>query len=129
MNLKDLKFTLLISGVLIFSQRFVQAEYPAEYSTWQTCRSSADCTISKDPCENYVGVNKNHFLEYTRWSEKELWHCRAHADNGINQDTRILCLDAVCRVGRLTGTRTVGPDEITAIEDVYKSRSKNGGIK
>ena len=125
MLLKDLTFALIISGSLVSGQSIARAEYPADFSKWQACQSSADCTISKDPCENIVGVNKNYFREYTSWSEKELWHCRALADNGMNHDTRILCLDSVCRVGRLTGTRTVSPDEIKAIESIYKSRRKN----
>ena len=127
MNLKNLKFALLVSGFLISGQSIVHAEYPADFSRWQACQSSEDCTISKDPCENNVGVNKNHFQEYTSWSEKELWHCRALTDNGMSQDTRILCLDSVCRVGRLTGTRTISAEEIKAIENIYKSRRKNSG--
>jgi len=124
MNLKDLKFTLLVSSFLMLSQSIGQAEYPADLSKWQACRSSEDCTISKDPCEKYVGVNKDYFLEYTRWSEKELWHCRALADKDMSQETQLLCLDFVCRVGRLTGTRIVSPEEVKAIDTIYKSKRK-----
>jgi hypothetical protein len=125
MNLKNLKFTLLISSFLILSQSIGQAEYPADFSRWQECRSSEDCTISKDPCENYVGVNRFNFQEYTSWSEKELWHCRALTVNDMSQDTRIVCLDSVCRVGKLTGIRTIRPEDVKTIDNVYKSRRKN----
>ena len=125
MNLRDVSFTILISGFFLFSLSIVCAEYPADFSKWQACQSSEDCTISKDPCENYVGVNKNYFKEYTSWSEKELWHCRALADKDISQNTRILCLDNVCQVGRLTGTQKVRPEEVKTINKTYKSRKKD----
>ena len=125
MNLRGLKFAFLISGPLFSSQCIVHAEYPADFSKWRTCQSSEDCTISKDPCENYVGVHKKYFKEYTSWSEKELWHCRALADKFINQNTRMVCLDSVCEVGRLTGARTVSPEEVKTIDKIYKSRRKN----
>jgi hypothetical protein len=125
MNLINLKFTLLISSLLILSQSIGHAEYPADFSKWQACRSSEDCTVSKDPCENYVGVNKFYFKEYTSWSEKEIWHCRALTIKDMNQDTRIVCLDSVCRVGKLTGSRSIRQEEIKAIDSIYKSRRKN----
>jgi hypothetical protein len=125
MNLRGLKFALLISGFLFIGQCIVHAEYQADFSKWHTCDSSEDCAISKDPCENYVGVNRNYLKEYTSWSEKELWHCRALADKLISQDTRMVCLDSVCQVGRLTGKRSVSPEEVKAIDKIYKSRRKN----
>jgi hypothetical protein len=127
MSLRDLKFMLLISGVLFFSQGVVLAEYPsnADFVKWQSCQTCEDCTISKDPCENYVGVNKKYFKEYTDWSEKEYWHCRALGDNAINQDTRIVCFNSVCQVGKLAGSQTVSPEEVKAIDTVYKSKRKH----
>lgn len=118
-------FILLISVSLFFGQSVAQAEYPAEFSKWRACKSSEDCTISKDPCENYVGVNKSYFEEYTRWSEKELWHCRSVDDRVMSQDTRILCLDSVCQVGRLTGAQTIRPEEVKLIDSLYKSGRRN----
>jgi hypothetical protein len=124
MNLRDLKFTLLISSVFFLGQGVVLAEYPADFAKLQSCQTCEDCTISKDPCENYVGVNKKYFKEYTDWSEKEYWHCRALGDKAISQDARILCFNSVCQVGKLAGTRTVSPEEVKAIDSVYKSKRK-----
>ena len=119
-----LRFILLINGILILSQGIGHAEYPADFSKWQACQSSEDCKLSKDPCENYVGVNYKYLNEYTSWSEKELWHCKARTDHGLSQDTRIVCLDSVCRVGKLTGTRAISPEEVIAIDNIYRSRRK-----
>jgi hypothetical protein len=125
MNPRESKIAALIGSFLFASQSSSYAEDPVDFSKWRACQSIEDCAISKDPCEDYVGVNKNYLEEYTRWSEKELWHCRALADKPRSQDTRMVCLDSVCQVGRLTGTRTVSPEEIAAVDKLYKSRRKD----
>ncbi|PKN53778.1 MAG: hypothetical protein CVU55_01230 [Deltaproteobacteria bacterium HGW-Deltaproteobacteria-13] len=106
MNLRDLIFTFFIGGSLLFGQEVVHAEYPVDFSKWQECQSNEDCTISKDPCKNYVGVNKKYFNEYSSWSEKELWHCRMLADKDLSGGTQISCLNHKCHVGKLTGAQT-----------------------
>jgi hypothetical protein len=115
MNLRGLIFTLFIGGSLLLSRGIVHAEYPADLylSKWQVCQSSAECTISKDPCRNYVGVNKKYFKEYTSWSEKGHWHCRFLGDKGVSKDTPVLCLNNKCHVEMLTETQTA-PSSLVA---------------
>ena len=115
MNLRNLMITLVIGGSLFLSQGIVHAEDPADFSKWQVCQSNEDCAISKDPCKNFVGVNKKYLKEYTGWSEKELWHCRMLADKDISEDTQIVCLNNKCQMGSLTGTQS-GPSPPVAKE-------------
>ncbi len=99
--------TLFIGGAFFLNQGLVHAEDPVDFSKWQVCQSSEDCIAGKDPCLNDVGVNKKYIKEYSRWSVKGHWHCRALADKSISEDTPILCLNNKCHAGSLTGTQSV----------------------
>jgi hypothetical protein len=86
----------------------------ADQLKWQNCKDVSECVVGLECCGHIASVHKDYLDQFKDWSRGGPCSCpyEIFPEPRPGPDLRIMCLNARCTVGNVSGMRTVEDKEV-----------------